>query len=125
MSSPGANLFLRLSSSFACILLKLVRAYREEEGNSLRTHCGGGREEGDRELAETVSRETVNRWRRRRKKDTIFAHMVGGVHSEGARISFLLKYKQKTKKDEPKKTKKDEGLSSSFRVRLSSLFAYT
>ena len=44
---------------------------------------------------------------------------MGGAHFEGVRIGFLLKYKQKTKKDEPEKTKKDEGLSSSFLVRLS------
>jgi len=81
-----ANLLLRLSSSFACVLVKLVRG---------------------------------------RKRETVVAHIVVGVHFEGARIGFLLKYKQKTKKDEPEETKKDEGLSSSFRVRLSSFFAHT
>jgi len=81
-----ANLFLRLFSSFAFILVKLVRG---------------------------------------RKRETVVAHIVVGVYFEGAKIWFLLKYKQKTKKDEPKKTKKDEGLSSSFQVRLSSFFAYT
>ena len=81
-----ANLFLRLSSSFACILLKLVRG---------------------------------------RKREKAFAHIVGGVHFERARNGFVLKYKQKTKKDEPKKTKKDEAISSSFWVRLSSFFAYS
>ena len=55
----------------------------------------------------------------------MFAHIVGEVYLEGARIGFLLKYKQKTKKDEPKKTKKDEAIPSSFGVRLSSFFAYT
>ena len=70
-----ANLFLRLSSSFACILVKLVRG---------------------------------------RKRETVVAHIVVGVHFEGARIGLLLKYKQKMKKDEPEKTKKDEGLYSSF-----------
>jgi hypothetical protein len=34
------------------------------------------------------------------------------------RICFLLKYKPKTRRDEPEKTKKDEVLSSSFRVRF-------
>ena len=33
-------------------------------------------------------------------------------------------YMQKTKKDEPEKTKKDEGVSLSLHVRLSSCFAY-
>jgi len=46
--------------------------------------------------------------------ETAFAHIVGGVHFEGARVGFLLKYKQKTKKDEPEKTKKYEAISSSF-----------
>ena len=81
-----ANLFLRLSSSFARVQVKLVR------------------------------------WR---KRETVFAHSVGGVHFEGARIGFLLKNKQKMKKDEPQKTKKWLRLSSSFWVRLSSFFAYT
>ena len=62
-----ANLFLGLSSSFACVVVKLYRG---------------------------------------RKRETVFAHRVGGVHFEGARCGFLLKYKQKTKKDDPKKTKK-------------------
>jgi len=61
-----ANLFLRLSSSFACVLVRLFRG---------------------------------------RKRETAVAHIVVGVHFEGARIGFLLKYKQKTKKDEPEKTK--------------------
>jgi len=78
-----ANLFLRLSSSFACVVVKLVTG---------------------------------------RKMETVFADIVGGVHFEGARIGFLFKYKQKTKKDEPKKTKRYLRLSSSFRVRLSSFF---
>ena len=81
-----ANHFLRLSSSFACVLVKL-------DG--------------------------------KRKKDTIFAHMVGGVHFDGVRIVFLFKYKQIMKKDEPKKTKKGLRLSSSFWVHLSSFFACT
>jgi len=81
-----ANPFLRLSSSFACVQVKL-------EGKN--------------------------------KKGTAFAHIVGGVHFEGARIGFLLKYKQKTKKDEPEKTKKDEAFPSSFGVRLSSFLAFT
>jgi len=80
------NLFLRLSSSFACTPVKL-------DG--------------------------------KRKKETVFAHIVGGVHFEGLRIVFLLKYKQKTKKDEPQKTKNGLRLSSSLGVRLSSFFAYT
>jgi len=50
---------------------------------------------------------------------------VGGVYFEGVRIGFLLKYRQKTKKKEPEKTKKALRLSSSFRVRLSLYFAYT
>ena len=75
-----ANHFLRLSSCFACVPVKL-------DG--------------------------------KRKNDAFFPHNVGGVHFEGVRIVFLLKYKQKTKKDEPEKTKKDECLSSSFLVRLS------
>jgi len=49
---------------------------------------------------------------------------VGGVQFEGARFGFLLKNKQKMKKDKPEKTKKDEFLPLSFRVRLSSFFAY-
>ena len=81
-----ANPFLRLSSSFACVPVKL-------DG--------------------------------KRKKETVFAHIVGGVHFEGVRIVFLLKYKRKMEKDEPKKTKKGLRLSSSFWVRLSSFFAYT
>jgi len=56
----------------------------------------------------------------KRKKDTVLVHIVGGVHLEGVRIVFLLKYKRKMKKDEPKQTKKGIRLSSSFRVRLSS-----
>ena len=60
-----------------------------------------------------------------RKRETVFAHIVWGVYFEGARNGFLLKYKQKTKKDEPAKTKKDLHLSSSFWVFLSSIFAYT
>ena len=79
-----ANLFLRLSSSFASVPVKL-------DG--------------------------------KRKKKTVIAQIVVGVHFEGVRIVFSLKYKQKIKKDEPEKTKKDEGLSSSFWVRLSSFFA--
>jgi len=75
-----ANHFLRLSSSFACVPLKL-------DG--------------------------------KRKKDTVFAHIVGGVHFEGVRIGFLLKYEQKMKKDDPEKTKEGLCLSSSFWVRLS------
>jgi len=47
------------------------------------------------------------------------AHIVGGVHFEGARIGFLLQYKQKTMIDEPEKRKKELSLSSSFQVRLS------
>jgi len=43
-----------------------------------------------------------------RKRVIVSAHIVGEVHFEGERIIFSLKYKQKTKKDEPKKTKKDE-----------------
>ena len=61
-----ANLFLCLSLSSACVLVKLVVGWERE---------------------------------------TVLAHIVGGVHFEGARIGFLLKYKQKTKKDEPEKTK--------------------
>jgi len=34
----------------------------------------------------------------KRKKKTVFAHIVGVVHLEGGRIGFLLKYKQNTKK---------------------------
>ena len=30
----------------------------------------------------------------KRKKVTVFAHIVGGVHIEGARNGFLLKYEQ-------------------------------
>jgi hypothetical protein len=81
-----ANLHLRLSSSFACVPVKL-------DG--------------------------------KKKRETVFTHIVGGVHFEGVRIGFLLRYKQKSKKDEPAKTKKDEGLSSSLKVRLSLFFAYT
>jgi len=40
-----------------------------------------------------------------RKREIVLAHSVGEVHFEGAKIGFLLKYKQKTKKDEPEKTK--------------------
>ena len=75
-----ANLFLRLSSSFACVPVKLA------EG---------------------------------RKRDILLAYIVGEVHFEAARIGFSLKYKQKMKKDEPKKTKTELRLSSSFLVRLS------
>ena len=56
----------------------------------------------------------------------MFAHIVGGVHFEGERIGFLLNYVYaKTKKDEPENTKKNEAVSSSFRVLLSSVFACT
>jgi hypothetical protein len=55
----------------------------------------------------------------KRRKDTVFAHIVGGVHFEGVRIVFSLQYKQKMKKDEPEKTKKGLRLSLSFWVRLS------
>jgi len=58
-----------------------------------------------------------------RKRETVSAHIVGGVHFDGARIGFLFKYKQKTKKDEPEKTKKELRISSSFQVHLSSFFA--
>jgi len=61
-----ANLFLRLSSSFACVTVKLAAGW---------------------------------------KRETVLAHFVGGVHFEGERIGFSLKYRQKTKKDEPEKTK--------------------
>ena len=80
-----ANLFLRLSSSFACMPVKLAVG---------------------------------------RKREIILAYIVGEVHFKGARIRFSLKYEQKTKKDEPEKTKKELRLSSSFRVCLSSLSAY-
>jgi len=73
-----ANLYLRLSSSFASVPVKLVVGW---------------------------------------KRETVFARVVGGVHFEGTIIGFLLKCKQKTKKDKPKKTKKE--------FRLSSFFAYT
>jgi len=63
-----ASLFLRLSSSFACVPIKLVVG---------------------------------------RKRKPVFAHIVGGINFEGARINFLLKNKQKNKKDEPEKTKKE------------------
>jgi hypothetical protein len=79
-----ANLSLRLSSSFACVTVKLVVGW---------------------------------------KRETVLAHFFGGVHFKGARIGFLLKYKQKTKKDEPEKMKKNLRLTLSFRVRLSSFFA--
>ena len=79
-----ANLFLRLSLSFACMPVKLAVG---------------------------------------RKREIILAYIVGEVHFKGARIRFSLKYKQKTKKDEPEKTKKELRLSSSFRVRLSLLSA--
>ena len=39
------------------------------------------------------------------KRETVLAHIVGGVHFEGARIGFLFKYNQKTKKDKPEKMK--------------------
>jgi len=81
-----ANLFLRLSLSFACVQ---VKSYGKK------------------------------------KKETVFPQIVGRVHFEGARIGFLLKYKQKMKKDEPEKTKKDKVISSSFRVCLSLFFAHT
>ena len=80
-----ANLFLRLSSSFACNSANLVG---------------------------------------KRKKKTVFVHIVLKVHLERTKISSLLKCSQKSKKDEPEKTKKDEAPSSSFWVRLSSFFAY-
>jgi len=80
-----ASLYLGLSSSFACVQVKLDR---------------------------------------KKKKETLFAHILGGVHFEGARIGFFLKYKQKTKKDEPQKKKKVEVISLSFRVRVSLFFAY-
>jgi len=81
-----ANLFLRLSSSFACV--------------TVRPAVG-------------------------RKREIVLAHIVGEVQYEGAKISFSLKYKQKTKKDEPGKTKKVLRLSSSFWVLLSLFFPYT
>jgi hypothetical protein len=81
-----ANLFLRLSSSFACVSVKPVVG---------------------------------------RKREIVLAHIVGEVHYKGAKIGFSLKYKQKTKRDEPGKTKKVFRLSSSFRVRLSYFFPYT
>jgi len=81
-----ANLFPRLSSSFACMPVKLAVG---------------------------------------RKKEIILAYIVGEVHFKGARIGFSLKYKQRTKKDEPKKAKKELRLALCFWVRLSSLFAYT
>ena len=81
-----ANPFLRLSSSFACVPVKLAVG---------------------------------------RKWEIVLAYIVEGVHFEAARIWFSLKYLQKTKKDEPEKMKKELRLSSSFRVSLFSLFAYT
>jgi len=81
-----ANLFLRLSQSFACVPVKLAVG---------------------------------------RRREMVLAYIVGGVHFAGARLGFSLKYKQTTKKDEPEKTKKELRLSSSFLVRLSTLFAYT
>jgi len=62
-----ANHFLRLSSSFAYVPVKL-------DG--------------------------------KKKKNTVFAHIVGGVGFEGLELFCYYKYKQKMKKDEPKKTKK-------------------
>ena len=56
----------------------------------------------------------------KRKKATFFAHTV---HSKKTKICLSLKYKQKMKKDEPKETKKELCLSSSFRICLSLLSA--
>jgi len=42
-----------------------------------------------------------------RKWDIVLAHIVGEVRFEVAKIGFSLKYKQKTKKDEPKRMKKE------------------
>jgi len=36
-----------------------------------------------------------------RRRKTVLALIVGGVHFEGKKIGFSLKYKQKTKKNEP------------------------
>jgi len=75
--SRNGKTLLRLSSSFACVTVKLVVVW---------------------------------------KRETTLAHIVGGVHFEWARSVFLLKYKQKKKKEKPDKTKKELRLSSSFRV---------
>ena len=61
----------------------------------------------------------------KKKKETMFTHIVGGVHFEGVIFGVLLKYKQKTKKDKPEKTKKDEAFLLSFCVRLSSFLPYS
>jgi len=61
----------------------------------------------------------------KREKETAFARIVVGVQFEGVIIVLFMKFKQKTKKDEPEKTKKGLRLSSSIRVRLSSFLAYT
>jgi len=57
-----------------------------------------------------------------RKREAVLAHIVGGVYFEGARIGFLLKCWQKTKKDEPEKTKKRQ--SSSFVFSGASFFFF-
>jgi len=50
-----------------------------------------------------------------RRRKTALAHIVGGVHFEGARMGLSLKYKQKTQKNEPEKTKQGFVLFSFFR----------
>jgi len=43
-----------------------------------------------------------------RRRKTVLAHIVGGVHFEGAKFGFSLNYKQKTKKSESEKRSKNE-----------------
>jgi len=61
----------------------------------------------------------------KRKKDTVFAHIVGGVHFEGVITVFLLKYKQTMKNDEPDKTKKSLRLSRPSKWTPPTLWAKT
>ena len=59
-----------------------------------------------------------------RRRKTVLAHIVGGVHFEGAKIGFSLKYKQKTKKNEPEKTNQGFVLFRFVLVRFYLFFAY-
>jgi len=65
-----ANLFLRLSSSFACVTVKLVVGW---------------------------------------KRETVLAHIVGGVHFEGAKMFFYIEVQAINKQ---RRTRKDEKRTS-------------
>ena len=54
----------------------------------------------------------------------MLAHIVGGVQFEGERNGFSLKYKQKSKKNEPEKTNQGFVPFRSVLVRFYLFFAY-